>query len=117
MDWKKIGGGLALVSLGIGIGWFGFSRLNKPETLSKTQKDMVELIGIQEQAGRLKDDDLAKEIAELEAHLRKANLVNRLNNDLVNGEERAKANQILTRLALLNAERNKRAKQHAGTPQ
>ena len=68
------------------------------------------LKGVQQQIASLADDQIEKEIHDLEAKMRADNLIGRLKQDQVTKEERKAANDVLLRMALLNVEKTRRAK-------
>lgn len=63
---------------------------------------------IQKELSEYADQQILDEIATLKAQIRKEDLVDRMNRNVVTEEEKTHANELLLRLALLGVEKNKR---------
>lgn len=71
--------------------------------------DVLKLNAIQDEIAKLSDEDIIKEETKFNASLRANNLIDRLNANEVDANERAYAKDLLIRLALLRIEKGKRS--------
>lgn len=107
---KLVGLSLVLVG-GLAGAWFFLASAQQNENSSTQQGDKLK--GAQEEIASLTDEELAREVQELEGLMRRGNLLGRLNGDLATKQEKELANATLLRLALLNVERSKRTRAQA----
>lgn len=115
--------GLLVVSLSVvsGLAWL---KLNYPRSLETPKAqvpeqpkapnlppDIAGLNAIQEEIGKLSQEEITKQMADLKAELKSSGLLDKVNKDLVKGEEKEKAKNMLVRLSLLAVEQRKRVQE------
>lgn len=71
--------------------------------------EIVKLNSIQEEIGKLSDEEILKQINDLKTELKAGDLVGRVNKGMVEGKEKERAKDMLVRLSLLGVEKSKRA--------
>lgn len=111
MERKKI---VALLFTGfatIGLVWVLSPRPVEQKKTQSISQQGDKLKPTQEAIAKLSDQQLEQEVATLEAQMRQGDLIKRLNEDRVSEEEKKVANEALLRLALINVEKSRRAKQ------
>ena len=72
--------------------------------------EIVKLNEIQAEIGKLSDEDIVSQIDALKAKLKAENLIEKMNQGMVEGEEKERAKDMLIRVSLLTVEKTKRGK-------
>lgn len=115
MERKKL---VALIFTGLatfGLVWVlsprSVEQKNEPQNVHPISQQGDKLKPTQEAIAKLSDQELMEEVASIEAKMRQGDLIKRLNEDRASEDEKKAANEALLRLALLNVEKSKRARQ------